>query len=498
MNRSSSSSSIGKPVNTTALKSTDGAYGMRTLRSLRNNAVSSKPSERLQKKIDSTYNYFLEEVDPVIGSVITHLLCSQPETDNIPNAMLEFLSDPVAPSVNEDGVALTSPKRPNFDNSGRPKKEQKLYLATSIGPVIAKLVNRIAVTRPKKVVEFLRTELTNMINGIDSDEATNELINSGNNSTANDNNNSNIDSTNISNNTSNNSNKSSSSTSVAAGTHSASSPSSSSSSSSSSSVTTTNIAALEQEATPGRCVQVAVLGVDSAGKSSMINMLQGKGDAKARPTIGFRPVSLMLGNDTRIRFYDLGGGLKIRDIWDQYYHDVHAVIYVVDSAAGDRLNETASLLQSTMQHNYLAGKPLLVLANKQDVAGAQSGKQIFDSLKLSSFQKASVAECMSIPLGGGEDPTAMDPRIESALESLLDTIQTNFEVLDQRVSADTTRKAEDESKKRLERERKVLRNKIACAFPDQVDPAFRPEAPSNPIYQSQSSRGFSRYSNCLH
>ena len=180
------------------------------------------------------------------------------------------------------------------------------------------------------------------------------------------------------------------------------------------------------------------------------------------------------------------GCMECMDGWMLYlvymykYHDVHAVIYVVDSAAGDRLNETASLLQSTMQHNYLAGKPLLVLANKQDVAGAQSGKQIFDSLKLSSFQKASVAECMSIPLGGGEDPTAMDPRIESALESLLDTIQTNFEVLDQRVSADTKRKAEDESKKRLERERKVLRNKIACAFPDQVDPAFRPEAPSNP------------------
>ena len=52
----------------------------------------------------------------------------------------------------------------------RPKKEAKLYLALSIGPIITKLVNRIAVTRPKKVMAFMCDELKTMIYGGDEEE----------------------------------------------------------------------------------------------------------------------------------------------------------------------------------------------------------------------------------------------------------------------------------------------------------------------------------------
>ena len=63
------------------------SVGIRTLRSLRQGQT---PTVRLQKKIDTTYNYFLERVDPIIGDVITHLLCEQPI--DVPGAMLNYLN----------------------------------------------------------------------------------------------------------------------------------------------------------------------------------------------------------------------------------------------------------------------------------------------------------------------------------------------------------------------------------------------------------------------
>ena len=60
--------------------------GIRALRQMRENR---KPSERLTRKINQTYNYFLEHVDPIIGGCVTYLLSEQPS--DIPKAMILFL-----------------------------------------------------------------------------------------------------------------------------------------------------------------------------------------------------------------------------------------------------------------------------------------------------------------------------------------------------------------------------------------------------------------------
>jgi len=43
---------------------------------------------------------------------------------------------------------------------------------------------------------------------------------------------------------------------------------------------------------------------------------------------GFRPVQMMLDESVKVKFYDIGGSKKIRDIWDQYYHDVQKNIII--------------------------------------------------------------------------------------------------------------------------------------------------------------------------
>ena len=47
--------------------------------------------------------------------------------------------------------------------------------------------------------------------------------------------------------------------------------------------------------------------------------MQADYDSKAKPTLGFRPTTMMLGETMKIKLFDLGGGKKIRDIWEQYF-----------------------------------------------------------------------------------------------------------------------------------------------------------------------------------
>lgn len=42
---------------------------------------------------------------------------------------------------------------------------------------------------------------------------------------------------------------------------------------------------------------------------------------------------------TILQFFDLGGQTGIRNIWHRYYDDCHAVVYIIDAADRDRLNE---------------------------------------------------------------------------------------------------------------------------------------------------------------
>ena len=483
-----------------------GAYGVRTLRSLRN----SKPSGRLQKKIDVTYNYFLEEVDPIIGDCITHLLCLQPK--DVPTAMLTYLKrkaaeQRAAAAVAADGGSSSSSgaetaevlqqQQPEEqqDKGVRPKKEQKLYLAMSIGPVVAKLVNRVAITRPKRVVDFLCRELNVMIYGttngvgggdgemlVDVDEVDERFAAYG---------------------TFVPGRKPAEPTvpptdqleqpvaslypeepaapeepavETAGKTDDLSSNQDAVAIATVSATIETNVVLVQEEPkAPTRNLQLALLGMDNSGKSSILNALQGISDTKTRPTIGFRPIAMMLDAETRVRFYDLGGGARIRDIWSQYYHDVHAVVYVLDSSDADRIAEAVQLFKTTMKNAFLVGKPLLVFSNKNDLPGAKSIDEIAALLDLAvDYPGAKIVSCCA------KEGASLDSAIESALGEVLGAVQSNYEQLNARVDLDTKQKLKDEARKRLERERKVLRNKIAAAFPDDVRPEFKPDVPPSP------------------
>jgi hypothetical protein len=75
----------------------------------------------------------------------------------------------------------------------------------------------------------------------------------------------------------------------------------------------------------------------------------------------------------------------------------------------------------------------------------------------------------------------VDSRLEKAVEYILGNIQSQYDNLNARVTVDMGNKSANEKKKRLEKEIRTLKNKIAAAFPGSIDPSKAPEGnPSAP------------------
>lgn len=45
----------------------------------------------------------------------------------------------------------------------------------------------------------------------------------------------------------------------------------------------------------------------------------------------------------RLSFWDLGGQQELQSLWDKYYQESHAIIYVVDSHDRERMDESKAV-----------------------------------------------------------------------------------------------------------------------------------------------------------
>jgi len=134
---------------------------------------------------------------------------------------------------------------------------------------------------------------------------------------------------------------------------------------------------------------ILILGLDNAGKTTFLE------SAKTRLTPGHKganlskittTVGLNLGkidtNGVRLNFWDLGGQTELQALWDKYYQECHAVIYVVDSNDRERIEQSKATFSAMIGSEHLAGVPLLVAANKQDLSecmGVREVKPLFES-----------------------------------------------------------------------------------------------------------------------
>ncbi len=107
-----------------------------------------------------------------------------------------------------------------------------------------------------------------------------------------------------------------------------------------------------------------MLGLENSGKTGMLYKLKGRRFVATVPTIGLNVETVEYKN-IRFTVIDVGGQEKVRPLWRHYYKGTHAVIFVVDSNARDRISEAAYELQILLREEELKDAVLLVFGNKK-------------------------------------------------------------------------------------------------------------------------------------
>jgi len=128
-------------------------------------------------------------------------------------------------------------------------------------------------------------------------------------------------------------------------------------------------------------MRVVTLGLDGAGKTSLLFKLKQDEFVSAIPTVGFN-VETMEYKNMQFTVWDVGGQHKLRPLWKHYYQNTQAVIFVIDSSDRSRLEEAKGELVKLMGEKELKDAVILVLLNKQDVTGCLSAEEISDQLSL--------------------------------------------------------------------------------------------------------------------
>lgn len=132
--------------------------------------------------------------------------------------------------------------------------------------------------------------------------------------------------------------------------------------------------------------RIVMVGLDAAGKSTILYRLKLARTVSTVPTIGFNVESLQYKN-LDLTVWDLGGQEKLRMLWRHYLVGVDAVIFVVDSSDVGRIDAARSELHALCQDPLLKDAKVLIFANKQDIPNRMSPEAMIRSLQLDSIRQ---------------------------------------------------------------------------------------------------------------
>jgi len=132
-------------------------------------------------------------------------------------------------------------------------------------------------------------------------------------------------------------------------------------------------------------VRLLMLGLDNAGKTTIVKKFNGEDISTISPTLGFN-IKTLEHRGFKLNVWDVGGQKSLRSYWRNYFETTDGLIWVVDSVDRRRLDDCRQELDGLLVEERLAGATLLVFANKQDLPGALSSEAIKEALDLENLK----------------------------------------------------------------------------------------------------------------
>ena len=107
-----------------------------------------------------------------------------------------------------------------------------------------------------------------------------------------------------------------------------------------------------------------MVGLDNAGKTTILNQLKINQFLESVPTIGLN-VETVKYKELEFLVFDVGG--KVRSLWSHYYENLDAVIFVIDSTDRERVWMVKDELIKLNQDLRFQQAVILALFNKNDL-----------------------------------------------------------------------------------------------------------------------------------
>lgn len=132
-------------------------------------------------------------------------------------------------------------------------------------------------------------------------------------------------------------------------------------------------------------MRLLMLGLDAAGKTTILYKLKLGQDVTTIPTVGFN-VETVTYKNVKFNVWDVGGQDKIRPLWRHYFSGTQGLIFVVDSADRARIDEARQELHRIINDREMKDCLLLVFANKQDDERHMKVQEVTAALQLDKLK----------------------------------------------------------------------------------------------------------------
>ncbi|KAK8137762.1 ADP-ribosylation factor [Apiospora sp. TS-2023a] len=141
-------------------------------------------------------------------------------------------------------------------------------------------------------------------------------------------------------------------------------------------------------------MRILMLGLDNAGKTTIVKRIMNEDVNTVSPTLGFIIKTIEYeGYATTVLIYltytgegDVGGQKTLRSYWRNYFEKTDALIWVVDATDRLRIQDCREELHGLLQEERLSGACLLIFANKTDVQGCMDDNEILEGLQLRAIK----------------------------------------------------------------------------------------------------------------